>query len=60
MREGKYLGGGAWVEFDGHSVILYVSNGIRRTEEVVLAPETLEVFERWLGRLKQERRAGEG
>lgn len=50
----KYLGDGAYVEFDGLSVVLYTSDGMRKTNEVVLEPEVLATFESYLARLKKE------
>lgn len=43
-----YLGDGAYAEFDGFSVHLTTENGITTQNRVVLEPQCLEAFLRWL------------
>lgn len=50
-----YLGDGAYVYLDPVGcVVLYTSDGIRETNRVVLEPEVLVAFERWLARLREK------
>jgi hypothetical protein len=44
----SYLGDGAYVYHDGFGVVLYTSDGIRETNRVVLEPNVLAEFKRWL------------
>lgn len=56
-----YLGDGAYVYLDNfRGVVLYTSNGISEINRVVLEPEVLQVFERWLASMKQELSCREG
>jgi len=49
-----YLGDGAYVDFDGYSIILTTEDGIDTTNVVVLDPGPLKLFEEWLERLRLE------
>ncbi len=48
----EYLGDGAYINFDGYQIILTAENGIRATDTIVLEPEVLERFLRYVERLK--------
>lgn len=48
-----YIGDGAYVDFDGYAVILTTEDGIRATNTVVMEPEVLVEFERWVKRLRE-------
>lgn len=49
-----YLGDGAYVDFDGYSIVLTTEDGISTTNAVVLDPGPLKQFEEWLERLRLE------
>ena len=44
----QYIGDGAYADFDGYSVVLTTENGISVQNTVVLEPEILKRFERYL------------
>lgn len=48
-----YIGDGAYVDFDGYSVVLTTEDGLRATNTIVLEPEVLVAFERWVKRLRE-------
>lgn len=50
----EYLGDGAYVDFDGYSIILTTEDGISTTNSVVLEPGPLKIFEDWVERLRLE------
>ena len=50
----EYLGDGAYVDFDGYSIILTTEDGISTTNSVVLDPGPLKQLEEWLERLRLE------
>lgn len=47
-----YLGDGLYASFDGFSIRLYTSDGIRDTNEVFLEPEVLVRFESFVASLR--------
>ena len=47
-----YLGDGAYAEYDGFSIILTTENGIEVTNTVVLEPEVLAAFLRFVTTLR--------
>ena len=51
-----YLGDGAYAEYDGYSITLTTSNGIRDMNTVVLEPEVLAEFLRFVTTLQKEKR----
>lgn len=50
----EYLGDGAYVDFDGYSIVLTTEDGISTTNSVVLEPGPLKIFEEWIERLRLE------
>ena len=40
----KYLGDGAYVEFDGYHIVLTTNNGIAVTNEICLEPEVFQAL----------------
>lgn len=50
----EYIGDGAYVEFDGFAVVLTTSNGIQDTNIIVLEPEVLSAFLRYVDNLKKK------
>jgi len=55
-NEEEYLGDGAYARLDSRGwVVIYTSNGIHTTNEVVLEPDVLHAFERWLANLREKR-----
>lgn len=42
MQTKTYLGDGAYVEFDGWSVIVTTSNGVSETNRIYLEPRCIE------------------
>lgn len=48
-----YLGDGVYADFDGFGIVLTTEDGIEVTNRIVLEPETLANFTRWLARLPQ-------
>ena len=50
--EEDYLGDGAYVYMSpAREVVLYTSNGVEETNQVVLEPAVLAAFERWMTRV---------
>lgn len=47
-RNKTYLGDGAYATFNGFDVQVTAENGITVTDRVVLEPQVLEAFVRWL------------
>lgn len=52
MTEKRYLGDGAYVEFDGYALVLTTSDGIRVTNRIVLEFDVCEALIRFLDDLK--------
>jgi hypothetical protein len=48
-----YLGDGAYARFDGFAVVLTTSDGIYNTNTIVLEPQVLVAFERWVAELRR-------
>lgn len=55
--EKRYLGDGAYVEFDGYALVLTTEDGIRATNRVVLEPEVWRALEAFVAELTEERKA---
>ena len=56
-NEEEYLGDGAYARLDScGDVVVYTSNGMQVTNEVVLEPHVLQTFERWLANLREKRK----
>jgi hypothetical protein len=49
----SYLGDGLYVSFDGWQIELYASNGIEKTNSVLLDSDTLAAFLKYVERLQQ-------
>ena len=47
-----YLGDGAYVDFDGHGLILTAENGVTVTDRVYLEPEVWFALVRYVDELK--------
>jgi hypothetical protein len=45
--EKRYLGDGAYVEFDGYYILLTTEDGISTTNTVALDPDVWLAFKRW-------------
>lgn len=52
-----HLGDGAYVDFDGWSLILTAEDGVRATDTIYLEPEVWERLVRYVGELKQKEAA---
>lgn len=50
----RYLGDGAYVEFDGFALILTAENGVAVTERIVLEPEIWAALVNFVDDLKKE------
>jgi hypothetical protein len=50
----RYLGDGAYVAFDGYSLILTAEDGIRATNTIVLEPEVYRELVRFVADLKSD------
>jgi hypothetical protein len=50
----EYLGDGAYVNFDGYSLILTAENGIRATDTIVLEPNVWLALVAYVERLASE------
>lgn len=48
-----YLGDGAYVDFDGYSLILTAENGVSATDRIVLEPEVWAALVRYVEGLKK-------
>ena len=53
----EYLGDGAYVSFDGYSLIVTAEDGIRATNTIVLEPEVFVMLLRYAQRAYPEIRA---
>jgi hypothetical protein len=49
----SYLGDGLYASFDGWQIELYASNGIEKTNSVLLDSDTLAAFLKYVERLQQ-------
>ncbi len=49
----RYLGDGAYVEFDGYNIVLTTSNGIVNTNTIALDPEIFDALIKYEKMLKQ-------
>ena len=50
-----YIGDGAYVYLSpSRDVVLYTSDGITKTNTVVMEPSVLKAFQRWLKRVEAE------
>lgn len=55
MSERKtYLGDGAYVDYDGHNIVLTTEDGIDVTNTIYLEPSVYEHLTGWVERLKGE------
>lgn len=54
VKAKRYLGDGAYVDFDGWNILLTAENGINVTNTVVLEPEVLSHFLEYIEELKTE------
>lgn len=54
MNQKRYLGDGAYVDFDGYSLVLTAENGISATDTIVLEPKVYEALTRYVAELKAE------
>ena len=43
-----YLGDGAYAEWRGEAVKLTTNNGLEDTNTIILEPEVLDAFQRWV------------
>lgn len=55
----RYLGDGAYVEYDGFGLVLTAEDGIRATNTVYLEPEVLAELERFVAELRAALRSAE-
>ncbi len=51
MEMKRYLGDGAYVEWDGYALVLTAENGIAVTERVVLEPDVYDALVRFVDEL---------
>jgi len=49
-----YIGDGVYAEFDGYGVVLTTENGIEETNRIVLEPEILAYFLKFVKELNPE------
>lgn len=49
-QDATYLGDGLYATHDGYQVELFAHDGIRKTNQVYLSPQTLETFLHWVKR----------
>lgn len=49
-----YLGDGVYIEYDGHQIRLFASNGIFDTNQIFMEPAVLNSFLRYIEQLKIE------
>jgi hypothetical protein len=52
MNKKRYLGDGAYVNFDGYNVVLTAENGIEAYETIGLEPQVLDNFLNYVQELK--------
>jgi hypothetical protein len=52
----SYLGDGLYASFDGWQIELYASNGIEKTNSVLLDSDTLAAFLKYVERLRESNR----
>ena len=50
-----YLGGGAYVDFDGYALVITTEDGIQTTNRIVLEPNVYETLRRYVEQLKEVR-----
>jgi hypothetical protein len=50
----EYLGDGAYINYDGFSIVLTTEDGISVQNTVVLEPYTVQAFENYIERLRAE------
>lgn len=50
----RYLGDGAYVDFDGYALVLTAEDGIRATNTIVLEPEVYAALVAYVADLKKE------
>ncbi len=53
MQTEMYLGDAVYASFDGYQIKLRTSNGEHTTNEIVLEPGTLEIFDLFREQLKK-------
>ncbi len=54
MEKKTYLGDSVYAEFDGYGIILTTENdGLGASNVIVLEPEVVEAFERFVGDLRK-------
>ncbi|KKM66776.1 hypothetical protein LCGC14_1477840 [marine sediment metagenome] len=49
-----YIGDAVYIDFDGFGIVLTTEDGYQTTNRIVLEPEVLSAFERWVVELKEE------
>lgn len=54
----RYLGDGAYVDYDGYSLVLTAENGIEVTDEVVLEPVVYQQLLVYVGMLNEKIKGG--
>lgn len=54
MKNNMYLGDGTYCGLDHRGIILYTSDGVDRTNTVVLGPAELKAFLHWLNDLEKK------
>lgn len=52
--EKTYLGDGVYAHFDGYSVVLETHNGICATNTIILEPEVVIAYQKYLERLSEK------
>jgi hypothetical protein len=52
----QYLGDGAYVEFDGHRIVLTTEDGVSVTNRIVLEPLVIEALNLYVEKLKNSKR----
>jgi hypothetical protein len=54
MNVKAYLGDAVFAHFDGYEITLTTENGICATNEIVLEPEVIAEFERFIARIRAD------
>lgn len=55
----RYLGDSVYGYFDGTSIVIYTSNGVDRSEEIVLEREVMQALEHFSAEIEELRARGE-
>ena len=52
----NHIGDGVYVEDDGYGIVITTENGISVQNRIVMEPEVIEAFERYVARFRKLRK----